>query len=95
MSKLLARVRDRRARSDRRATVGALGERGGARGAGEEVVARPEDDRPRGVGFHADRAEEAVLERLLLALDPPEVNAKALCKNRRGLAPCKTLASKG
>ena len=35
----LARVRDRRARSDRRATVGALGERGGARGAGEVVVA--------------------------------------------------------
>ena len=44
----LARVRDRRTRSDRRATVGALGESGGARGAGEEVVARPEEDGPRG-----------------------------------------------
>ena len=70
----LARVRNRRARSDRRAAVGALGELGGARGAGEEVVARPEEDRPRRVGLHADRAQEAVLERFLLALDPPEVN---------------------
>ncbi len=64
----LARVRDRRARSDRRAAVGALGERGGARGAGEVVVARPEEDGTRRVGLHADRAQEAVLERLLLAL---------------------------
>ena len=68
MFPFLARVRDRRARSDRRAAVGALLKRGGARGAGEEVVARPEEDRPRRVGLHADRAEEAVLERLLLAL---------------------------
>ena len=51
MSKLLARVRDRRARSDRRATVGALGELGGARGAGDEVVARPEEDGTRRVGL--------------------------------------------
>ena len=68
----LARVRDRRARRDRRAAVGALGELFGARGAGEEVVARPEDDGPRRVGLHADRAQEAVLERLLLLLDPGE-----------------------
>ena len=68
MSNLLARVRDRRARSDRRAAIRALLERGGARGASEEVVAWPEEDRPRRVGLHADRAQEAVLERLLLAL---------------------------
>ena len=68
----LARVRNRRARSDCRAAVGALGELGGARGAGDEVVARPEEDGPRRVGFHADRAQEAVLERLLLTLDLDE-----------------------
>ena len=78
----LARVRDRRTRSDRRATVGALGECGGARGAGEVVVARAEEDGTRRVGLHADRAQEAVLERLLLALDPPEVNGGRV---RRGL----------
>ena len=78
----LARVRDRRARSDRRAAVGALGELGGARGAGEEVVARPEEDRPRRVGLHADRAQEAVLERLLLALD---LHERARGRVRRGL----------
>ena len=55
----LARVRNRRARSDRRAAVGALGELGGARGAGEVVVARAEDDGTRRVGFHADRASAA------------------------------------
>ena len=82
MSNLLARVRNRRARRDRRAAVGALLKRGGARGAGEEVVARPEEDRPRRVGFHADRAEEAVLERLLLALDLRE---RAGGRVRRGL----------
>ena len=47
----LARVRDRRACRDRRAAVGALGELGGARGAGDEVVARPEEDAPRRVGL--------------------------------------------
>ena len=65
----LAQVRDSDARRDRRAAVGALLEGGGARGAGEEVVARLEDDGPRRVGLHADRAEEAVLERLVLELD--------------------------
>ena len=78
----LARVRDRGPRCDRCSAIRALLERGGARGAGEEVVARPEDDRPRRVGLHADRAQEAVLERLLLALDPPEVNGGRV---RRGL----------
>ena len=78
----LARVRDSDARRDRRAAIRALLEGGGARGAGEEVVARPEDDGPRRVGLHADRAQEAVLERLLLALDPPEVNGGRI---RRGL----------
>ena len=78
----LARVRDRRARSDRCAAIRALGELFGARGAGEEVVARPEDDGPRRVGLHADRAEEAVLQRLLLALDLDE---RAGGRVRRGL----------
>ena len=65
----LARVRDRGARCDRYSAIRALLELVGARGAGEEVVARPEEDRPRRVGLHADRAQDAVLERLLLALD--------------------------
>ena len=46
------------------------------------MVARPEEDRPRRVGLHADRAEEAVLERLLLALDLDE---RAGRRVRRGL----------
>ena len=62
----LARVRDSDARRDRRAAIRALLERVGARGAGEEVVAGPEEDRPRRVGLLTNDAQEAVRERLLL-----------------------------
>ena len=46
------------------------------------MVARAEEDGTRRVGLHADRAQEAVLERLLLALDLDE---RAGGRVRRGL----------
>ena len=46
------------------------------------MVARPEENGTRRVGFHADRAQEAVLERLLLLLDTDE---RAGGRVRRGL----------
>jgi hypothetical protein len=45
-----------------------------------EVVARPEEDAPRRVSFHADRAEDAVLQRLLLTLDLDERAAGRVCR---------------
>ena len=50
------------------------------------MVARPEEDGPRRVGLHADRAQDAVLERLLLALDLHE---------RAGWRPSRVLRPEG
>ena len=58
------------------------------------MVARPEEDGPRRVGFHADRAQDAVLERLLLELDLAERVSLGLLALEAGRGRCRVRAQR-